>query len=193
MNEVLPTPMTVDDFLRWSARQEQGRYELEGGRVVAMPSETLGHVHTKALVYSALSAAIGRAQLPLFPLTDGMTVRISRDRAYEPDALVVPLPLPSGDSLEIPNPVIVVEVLSPSPSSARRDLTNKVAGYALVPSIQHYLVIDPAERLVYHYKRVGELLAAPQAPAEGTLRLDPPGLDVPVEELLGPASPEAAG
>ena len=35
MNQILPTPMTVDEFLRWSARQERGHYELEGGRVMA--------------------------------------------------------------------------------------------------------------------------------------------------------------
>ncbi len=95
------------------------------------------------------------------------------------------MPQPSANSLEIANPVIVVEVLSPSPSSALGDLTTKVAGYALVASIQHYLVIDRGERLVFRYRRVGELLAAPQAPAEGALRLDPPGFDVAVSDLLG--------
>ena len=178
--------MTVDEFLRWSERQEQGRYELEGGRVIAMPAETIGHVRIKALVHSALTAAISSAHVAYVALTDGISVRISPNRAYEPDALVAPLPLPPDDSVEIPSPVIVVEVLSPSAASARRVLTNKVAGYALVPSIQHYLIIDPAERVVYHYKRVGELLAAPQAPAEGVLRLDPPGIEVSVVELLGP-------
>jgi Uma2 family endonuclease len=59
-------------------------------------------------------------------------VRVAKDRAYEPDALVAPLPSQPDDALEVANPVIVVEVLSPSPASARRDLTTKVAGYALV-------------------------------------------------------------
>ena len=183
--------MTVDEFLRWSVRQERGRYELEGGRVVAMPSETIGHIKLKSRVYAAFDAAISRAGLGFYALSDGATVRVSRDRAYEPDALVAPLPSPPDDALEVTDPVIVVEVLSPTPASARRDLTTTVAGYALVASIQHYLVIDPGERLVFHYQRVGELLAAPQAPAEGVVHLDPPGLEVPVADLLGP-EPEAA-
>jgi Uma2 family endonuclease len=132
MNQVLPTPMTVDEFLRWSVRQERGRYELERGRVVATPSETIGHVKLKPRVYAALDAAISRAGLPLYALSDGATVRVAKDRAYEPDALVAPLPSQPDDALEVANPVIVVEVLSPSPASARRDLTTKVAGYALV-------------------------------------------------------------
>ncbi len=186
MNQVLPTLMTVDEFLRWSVRQEQGRYELEGGRVVAMPAESYGHVKAKSRIEKALNAAIARSGLPYIAITDGMSVPIGAHRAYEPDALVLPLPEPSDDALSITNPVIVLEVLSQTPSSVRRDLTTKVAGYALVPSIQHYIVIDAAERLVLHYKRHGSVLVAPDEPTDGMLRLDPPGLEVPVIELLGP-------
>jgi hypothetical protein len=50
-------------------------------------------------------------------------------------------------------------------------------------------VIDPGERLVFHYRRVGELLASPQAPAAGTLRFDPPGIEVVVTDLLSPEPP----
>lgn len=151
-----------------------------------MPSQTFGQIKSRQIAYQVLAAAITRAGLPIYAIPDGVTVRIAEDRCYEPDALVAALPQPSANSLEIANPVIVVEVLSPSPSSARRDLTTKVAGYALVASIQHYLVIDPGERLVFHYRRVGRLLAAPETPAEGVLGLDPPGLEVAVSDLLGP-------
>ena len=182
MNIVLPSRMTVDEFLAWSARQESGRYELERGRVIMQQSQNAGHVQTKIRVYLALDAAIKRAGLPLYAMSDGMTVRIADDSAYEPDALVAPLPLPPADALEIPNPLIVVEVLSPG--SARRDLVTKAAGYALVPSILHYLVVDPADRVVLHYTRKGDMLAPPAKPSEGTLKLDPPGLSVAVADLL---------
>lgn len=187
MNQILPTPMTVDEFLRWSQRQERGRYELEGGRVVALPSETYGHVSHKQRALLAVTSAITRAGAACFAVPDGMAVPIAEGRAYEPDVIVAPLPLPADNALTITDPIVVLEVLSPTPSSMRRDLTTKVAGYALVPSIEHYVVVDPMERVVLHYRRQGTLLAAPDAPAEGTLRLDPPGLDVPVAELLGPA------
>lgn len=186
MNQVLPTPMTVEEFLRWSQRQERGRYELEGGRVVALPSETIDHIECKQRAYAALAAAIVSTGQPFYALPDGATVRIASDRAYEPDALVAALPKPPPRSLEVGNPIIVVEVLSPTDASARRDLTTKVAGYARVPSIEHCTVVDPMERVVLHYHRRGEVLASPDAPSEGTLRLDPPGLDVPVADLLGP-------
>ena len=187
MNLVLPTRMTVDEFLAWSGRQDSGRYELERGRVIMQQSQNVAHLRTKQRVLQALEAAIARAGLSLYALPDGATVRIAPDSAYEPDALVAPLPLPPDTALEIPNPRIVVEVVSPG--SMRRDLVTKAAGYARVASIQHYLVVDPADRVVLHYVRKGDLLAPPAAPSEGVLRLDPPGLEIPVEDMLIEAMP----
>ena len=194
MNVTLPQPMTVEQFLRWSQRQETGRYELEGGRVVAMPAETFGHVEIKDLANIALKAAVARSGAPYFVLPDGMSVRIAADRCYEPDVIIAPLPRPARDALEVENPIIVVEVLSPTPASMRRDLTTKLEGYARVPSIEHYIVIDPAERVVLHYRRQGAVLLPPEKPVEGALRLDPPGIEVALADLLGPepAAPPAA-
>ena len=188
MNLTLPTRLTVDEFLRWSMQQERGRYELEGGRIIMMSPQNAEHAKTKARIFNALAAAIVRAGVPHYPMPDGMTVRIAGGRSYEPDALVAPLPEVSETALEIPDPVIVVEVLSPTPKSIRRDLTAKVVGYALVPTIEHYVVVDPDERVVLHFRRRGDLLALGDELTEGTLRLDPPGLEVPVADLLTPHS-----
>lgn len=186
MNAILPARLTVDEFLRWSREQHGGRYELEGGRIVEMQSQNIAHLRSKARILVALEAAIARAGAAYFALPDGATVRIASDQAYEPDALVAPLPIPADDNLEIPNPIIVVEVLSPSPSSVKRDLVTKLAGYAKVPSIEHYLVVDPAERVVIRFRRSGENLVLIEELGEGLLGLDPPGLDIPVGDVLLP-------
>lgn len=184
MNAILPSRLTVDEFLLWSQQQEGGRYELERGQVVVMSPQNVWHIKTKARVFAALEAAILRAGVPFYALPDGMTVRIRGGRAYEPDALIAPLPEPERTSLEVGNPLAVFEVLSPSASSMRRDLQAKVIGYALVPSIEHYVIIDPADRVVLHYRRRGDMLVPPEAPVEGILHLAPPGLDVPVADML---------
>jgi Uma2 family endonuclease len=44
---------------------------------------------------------------------DGATLRVSKWTAYEPDALVYCGPQKPGSAIEVPDPVIVVEVLSP--------------------------------------------------------------------------------
>ncbi len=186
MNAILPTFMNVDEFLRWSQAQDGGRYELERGRIVVMQAENAGHVRTKLRVVNAIAAAIQRANAPYFAMTDGVAVRLPGKRAYEPDASIAPLPEPPDDALELPNPVAVFEVLSPTPKSVRRDLTEKVVGYALVPSIEHYIVIDPEERAVLHYTRRGDLLVPPAAPIEDVLRLGSIGIEIAVDEIFGP-------
>ncbi len=190
MNAILPTLMTVDEFLRWSRAQDRGRYELERGRLVVMQAENARHVRTKLRVVNALAAAIKRANVPYFAMTDGMAIRLPGQRAYEPDASIAPLPEPPDDAMELSNPVAVFEVLSPTPKSVRRDLTEKVVGYALVPSIEHYVVIDPEERAVLHYTRRGDYLVPPAATVEDLLKLESIGIDVPLEDMLGPKPSE---
>jgi Uma2 family endonuclease len=123
--------------------------------------------------------------VPFYALGDGATVRIHAHASYEPDALVAPLPKPPPAALEVANPVIVVEVLSPS--GEKRDLEEKVGGYAQVPSIAHYLVIDPMAEIIWHHTRT-TLLAGAEArrATEPVLRLDPPGIEIRVAEVFAP-------
>lgn len=175
--------MTVDEFLRWSAVQERGRYELQDGRVIMQQSQTWSHAETKALVFNALVKAIAKVKLPYFAAPDGMTVRIDEHIAFEPDALVAPLPKPAADALEVNNPVIVVEVLSPT--SVKRDAIDKLASYFRVPSIAHYLIVDPETRKILHHQRATAGLKKPiELGQSDTLRLDPPGFEVPVTEFF---------
>lgn len=183
MSLALPTRMTVDEFLAWAVRQEKGRYELFKGRVVMQPPQTWRHAELRVHIYNLLVAAVERGGVPFFAAPDGMTVRISKDEAFEPDALVAPLPRPDGLDLEIPNPVLVVEVLSPS--SVKRDLAHKVAGYSKVRSIEHYLVLDPEEReVIWYHRAAGGALEPPVSVQEGTLRLDPPGIALAIADVF---------
>jgi len=183
MNIVVDQRMTVDEFLAWSVRQDKGRYELQDGWVIMQQSQNVGHLRVKGRVWLVLSRAVEAANVPYEAMPDGATVRIAPRTACEPDALVAPLPLPDDKSLEIPNPVIVVEVLSPS--STRRDLVEKLAGYFQVPSIAHYLVLDPEEKeLIWHRRAPGGGLEPPAVMKDGTLRLDPPGIAFAVADIF---------
>jgi Uma2 family endonuclease len=186
MNIALPTRMTVDEFLAWAVRQElQGRYELFNGRVVMQQAQNWGHAKLCWHIRGLLTAAIERAGLPFYAAPMGMTVRITKDFAFEPDALVAPLPEPQRTDLEIANPVIVVEVLSPS--TAKRDRTDKLAGYIKVPSIEHYLIVDPEEHEVTWYHRAaGGAFAPPISVREGASELDPPGITLAIAEIFAP-------
>ena len=184
MNEILPQRMTVDEFLVWSSRQTSGRYELQDGRVIMQQAQNVGHLRTKKWIVTVLDRAVERAGLAFYVMPDGATVRIAPRTAYEPDALVAPLPMPDDAALEISNPVIVVEVLSPG--SIKRDLADKVVGYFKVTSIAHYLVLDPVEKqIIWHRRGKGGGLATPEVLSEGSVRLDPPGIEFAVSDVFG--------
>jgi Uma2 family endonuclease len=176
-----PTPrMTVDEFLAW-AEERPGRYELCDGEVVAMSPEQALHARTKFAVQSALDRAIAAAHLPCRMLPDGMTVRVNERTAYEPDALVYCGPPLADAAVLVPEPIILVEVLSPS--TRRVDATRKLTDYFRLPSVHHYLIVDAGHRVVIHHRRGADIIETRIA-YEGELNFDPPGLTLAVADLL---------
>jgi Uma2 family endonuclease len=156
---VLAKPrMNVDQFLGWAVGQP-GRYELFRGEVYAMSPETVGHSDRKFAACTALRRAIGERALPCFAVPDGATVRIDEATAYEPDALVYCGQRVSPSAMEIPNPVIVVEVLSPT--TRQFDVSIKLAGYFRLPSVAHYLIIEPTQPLIVHHARGPAIRSSP--------------------------------
>ncbi len=174
--------MTVDEFLVWAENQGD-RYELVDGIVHGMSPERAGHARAKSRVHRALQDAVARAGLPCEAMADGMTVRVDARTAYEPNGLVYCGERLGDDAIEVPAPVVVVEVLSPS--TGFYDRHHKLAGYFAVPSIRHYLIVDLDRRMVIHHARDRDAIRTRLLPS-GPLRLDSPGLDLVVEDLFGP-------
>jgi Uma2 family endonuclease len=167
--------MTVDEFLVW-AEGRPGRYELDCGRLYAMSPQRAGHAVVKLAVAIELKRAINAAQLPCHVMPDGMTVRITDDTAHEPDSLVYCGQEVAHDVLEINNPVIVVEVLSPSTKHV--DVGTKLPNYFSLTSVQHYLIVDPEpkRRLATLHSRRSDGSILTTIMRSGTVQLDPPGL-----------------
>jgi Uma2 family endonuclease len=178
--------MTADEFLAWTEDLPDGeRYELVDGEVVAMSPERSVHGLTKHRVANVLEAAIGAAGLSCWMHPDGMAVRVDARTVYEPDALVrcgEPL---DDDAIEVLDPVIVVEVVSPS--SRSRDHGVKLADYFRIPSLVHFLIVNTKSRKVVHHRRedaTGVLIATRILAVGATLDLTPPGLHVEVVSLF---------
>jgi Uma2 family endonuclease len=175
MSIATETRMTVDDFLVW-AEGRPGKHELYEGVVYAMGPERAVHAKVKFAIQTALEAGIRAARLPCHMLPDGMTVRINEFTAHEPDALVYCGHEVAGSMLEIPNPVIVVEVLLPS--TRYIDASRKLAGYFRVPSVAHYVIIDPDRPMVIHHARGGGDDIVTRLVHGERMVLDPPGLEL---------------
>jgi Uma2 family endonuclease len=176
MSSPARSEMDVDAFLPWAERHD-GRWELRDGQPVMMAPERAAHALTKLSAQIALREGVHRAGLQCRVFPDGMTVRIAARSAFEPDALVCPPPT-DLNTLEIPNPVIAVEVLSPS--TAADDHGIKLDGYFSLASVHHYLIVDPDRRMMIHHRRGHAGAIETRVLREGVVVLDPPGFEAEV-------------
>ena len=186
-NPPAPEHMNFDDFLLWAERQD-GRWELHDGRPVRKhdpargQAERFGHLTIKGEIYIALKHAVKQAaEKKCEALPDGATVKIDDQHGYEPDAVVYCGERADRDSLVVPDPVIVVEVLSPS--TAQKDLSDKLDDYFSLESVRHYLVIDPDSEKIWHYHREAGHIAVMRVSGP-QLTLTPPGLTVDLSEIF---------
>jgi Uma2 family endonuclease len=177
MSNLAQSEMDVAAFLIW-AEGRDGRWELRDGQPVLMAPERALHALTKFAAQKALENEITRAGLPCRVFPDGMTVRMNARTAFEPDALVVCPPPTDLNTMEIPNPVVVVEVLSPS--TAADDHGIKLDGNFSLASVNHYLILDPDRRVMIHHRRGHAGAIETRVLREGVVILDPPGFDAQV-------------
>jgi Uma2 family endonuclease len=175
MSATTNTRMTSDAFIAWAMQQSEGqRYELVAGEVVAMAPERAEHGRMKGLVYFALVQAIRARGLACEAFVDGMAVRVDAATMYEPHVLArcgEPL---HNDAVEVVDPVIVVEVVSPS--ARKRDSGSKLADYFRIPSVRHYLIVKTENRAIIHHRRDDAGGITTHIIRDGVLCLDPPGL-----------------
>jgi Uma2 family endonuclease len=177
--------MTVNEFLPW-ARQQPERWELFDGVPVAMSPERVVHGDTKYRAARAFDDAIAKARVPCRFVLDSAAVRVDTRNSYQPDLLVYCGEPISGDATEIPNPIVVVEVLAPG--NAITDLRDKLQGYFRILSIAHYLIADPDKRLVIHHTRGRDDVIGTRIVTSGPLTLDPPGLALSVTDFFASTS-----
>ena len=180
MNVLAKPRMNFDEFLDWAAGRP-GRYELFRGEAIAMSPETVGHAEIKAAVHAALVSAIRQRRLPCHVLPDGVVVRIDDTTAFEPDAQVYCGEKLKGSELSVPNPLIVVEVLSTS--TRRVDVATKLAGYFRLPSVAHYLIVDPAQPIIIHHARQHDGTILTRIVTQGLIALDPPGFEISLTDI----------
>jgi Uma2 family endonuclease len=180
MAAVPKTHLTAEEFLAW-AEEQPGRYELVDGEVFAQAAERVAHAKAKGAVYIALLDAIRRSGAPCHVLPDGVAVRVDAATVFEPDAQVYCGPELEPSALLVENPIIVVEVLSPS--TGRNDALGKLTGYFRLPSVQHYLIVDPDQPLVIHHARGQGADILTRIIREGVVTLDLHGIEIALADI----------
>jgi len=175
--------MNVDEFLAWSERQPDDRYELVDGEIVAMTRDTIGHNRAKGAAYVALRDAVRAAAQPCQVFIDGVGVKVNEKNLRIPDVVVHCGAELDPTAMIVESPVIVVKVVSPS--SERDDVDTKFMDNFTVASICHYLILFPDRCAVVHHERNAAGKIESRIVSDGDIALDPPGLSVSVAALLG--------
>ena len=153
---------------------EGARYELVGGQVVRMASERVEHGRIKFRIARLMADAVEKAGLGCEVFTDGMAVKVDDNTTYEPDALIRCGDRLAGDLTKLVDPVVVVEVVSPSTASV--DAGAKLADYFRIPTLLHYLIVRIDKLTVIQHTRAGDGGILTRIVRDGVVRLDPPGI-----------------
>lgn len=193
-----PVPhMTADDFLAWPGDGTGRTFQLVDGevRAVSPASETHGTIQGR-MAY-LLWRAIEAAGLPLRVLAEGAVIPALNARANVrvPDVVVATGTAERGQQT-VPEPVLVVEILSPGNADDTRDT---IRALSTLPSVREMAVLHSTRLLAEVHRRdpaTGAWLPDPEYVGPGeALRLPSAGLEVALEEayartwLVGPRPP----
>jgi Uma2 family endonuclease len=154
MTAVQHAPLVAaEDYLAGELISE-GRHEYLNGVVYAMAGGTERHSALAMNIAGTLHARLrGR---PCRPYASDMLVRVQRGddlRFYYPDVSIICHP--AGPLARVQTePAVIFEVLSES--TARTDTGEKRMAYLTIPTLEAYVLVESAERIVTVWRRGGE-------------------------------------
>ncbi len=181
MNIALRKPrMSRDEFFVWAEAQD-ARYEFDGFQPVAMTGGTVDHSRIGQNLWAALRSRLSGSGCE--PLGPDAGIRTVGDVVRYPDAFVTCTKV-AGSAREVPNPVVVFEVLSPT--SHHTDRIVKMLEYRAVPSIRRYVIVESTSAALTLYVRrdAGADWDATVLTADKLLPLPEIGIEIPVAELF---------
>lgn len=162
--------------------QSQVRHEYVDGQVYAMAGGSQRHNCIALNVASSLLMALRGKPCRVF-MSD-VRLKVARDNAYYyPDVMVAcgATERLAGDQNSLDDPLLVVEVLSPSTETI--DRREKLAAYRRLPSVREYVLVNQDSQQVEIYRRQGDIgwLYFSYEAGE-TVQLASVGLDMPIAE-----------
>ena len=178
MNVQLPLQMDKSAFLAWVQGREE-RYELVDGRVVMMTGASRNHGRIIRNVLALLSTQLGSQWEPIAEFGIDSAPRTLR----YPD-IVVDRASASGDDYRAIEPILLIEVLSPT--SEAIDLGDKAAEYVHMPTVQAYIVLAQNEPKAWVWvRRDADLLEGPTVTSGPDLHLviAAPALNLPLSAV----------
>jgi Uma2 family endonuclease len=147
MAQVADKLWTLEEFLAFDDGTDTS-YQLFEGRLVAMNPPLRGHGTLVARLTGMLSSQL---MPPWEVIAEAGIIPVNRRHSwYKADLIVTCTPGNYKDQF-IAEPVLVVEVLSPGPSTT--DFNRKLPDYQQIPSMRDVLLVSSMERRVRHWRR----------------------------------------
>jgi Uma2 family endonuclease len=168
--------MSLDEFLAWE-REQPERYEYAGGVAMMMTGGSLDHSTIASNLWTALRDGLRGSARRAFR---GDTKIIANNSIRYPD-LSVTCTSVRGDEDTVLEPVLVVEVISPS--TEREDRGRKKFDYFATRSIQQYAIIEQDARRVDLYTRSGDRWTDEIVEGDAALTLSSIGVEISLDAI----------
>jgi Uma2 family endonuclease len=168
--------MSLDEFLVWE-RERPEAYEFDGFAVRMMTGGSLDHSTIASKLWAALDTKLRGSGCR--PFRGDAKVLANQGVRY-PDVSVTCSPSSGQDDL-VPDPVVVIEILSPS--TEREDRGRKKFDYFATPSIRQYAIVEQDERRVELYTRSGAAWIDEIITGEQPLNLSSIGVEISLDTI----------
>jgi Uma2 family endonuclease len=147
MAQVADKLWTLEEFLAFDDGTDTS-YQLFEGRIVAMNPPLRGH----AVLAARLARIVGgQLKPPCDVAAEAGVIPVNRRHSwYKADLIVTCTPGSYRDPF-IAEPVLVIEVLSPTTSAT--DFSRKLPDYQQIPSMRDILLVSSMDRLIRHWRR----------------------------------------
>jgi Uma2 family endonuclease len=167
---------SIEEFLAWE-REQPERYEYAGGVATMMTGASLAHVTITMNIAFSLRQSLRNSGCR--PFANDAKVLAAGSVRY-PDIAVTCTSFSGKDDV-VPNPIVVIEVISPS--AEREDRGRKKFDYFATPSIQQYAIIEQDERRIDLYTRSGDRWTDEIIEGHALLKLSSIGVDISLDTI----------
>ena len=173
MSDVVEKRMTLAEFLQWDDGTDT-RYELVRGKTVAMAPPGAKHSVIVSRICGTLEAGLKR---PCYVGMNAGVIRPDRDDTFHVADLVVSCTALQADSPTIPQPAVIIEVLSPS--TAEHDRGGRLYDYRRISSVQEIALVASEQRHVEVWRRRGAKWEVEDLIGDAALELSAVGITIP--------------
>ena len=132
-----PSRMTVAEFLDWPGDGTGARYELIDGEIRAMAPASVTHGIMQANIGSVIYEHLKGTPCRVVS-TPGVVPRVRADMNMRVPEIAVNCKPDEPGQRALPDPILIIEILSPSNERETRD---NVWAYASIPSIREILLV----------------------------------------------------